>query len=196
MAASFACIILAAGRSTRFGGDKRQIKSDAGQTLLDLTLKSIPPTFQQRLLVLHPGDEALGATYEKTWHVIYAGMAIHGMGHSIAAAISQIGDCTAALIVLADMPLVLPETYISLQQAAKPDRIVIPFFAKQRGNPVMIGSQFFPQLSELKGDSGARQLMHQHPELVERLDVTDPGVLRDVDTVEELLLIPGFGEMR
>jgi molybdenum cofactor cytidylyltransferase len=196
MAGSFACIVLAAGKSTRFGRDKRQIRNDSGQTLLDLTLNSIPPIFRQRLLVLHPGDETLGARYENNWQVIYAGMAVHGMGHSIAAAISQVSDCTAALIALADMPLVLPETYSLLQQAAEPGRIVVPYFAQQRGNPVMIGSQLFPQLAELKGDSGARQLMQRHAELVDRLEVADPGILRDVDTQEELLLIPGFGSMQ
>ena len=196
MAASFACIVLAAGKSTRFGRDKRQIKNAKGKALLQLTLESIPPIFRQRILVLHPGDETLGANYEKNWQVIYAELAIHGMGCSIAAAITQVTDCAGALIALADMPLVMPETYSLLQQAAEPDRMVVPFFEQQRGNPVMIGRQFFQELAELKGDSGARQLMQQYPELVDRLDVTDPGVLRDIDTLAELQLIPGFGNMQ
>ncbi len=196
MTASFACIVLAAGRSTRFGRDKRQIKNNAGQTLLDLTLASIPAIFQQRILVLHPGDEALGAHYENNWQVIYAELAKYGMGYSIAAAIPQVKDCAAALIALADMPLVLRQTYSLLQQAAAPDRIVVPFFEEQRGNPVMIGSHFFAQLADLKGDSGARQLMQQHPECIDRLEVTDAGILRDVDTQDELVVIPGFHNVK
>jgi molybdenum cofactor cytidylyltransferase len=86
------------------------------------------------------------------------------------------------------------ETYVMLAKAARPDRIVTPYFSEQRGNPVVIGRQFFSRLAELKGDSGARQLMQQHPELVEKLDVGDPGILRDIDTPAALLQMPGFNK--
>jgi molybdenum cofactor cytidylyltransferase len=191
-----ACIVLAAGSSTRFGSDKRQSKNTDGRTLLEMTLSSIPAIFQQRILVLHPGDETLAASHpmlhEKNWQIIYAEFAAQGMGASIAAAITHVADCAATLIVLADMPLVLPETYAMLVNAAGPDRIVVPFFDGQRGNPVVIGRQFFSKLAELKGDSGARQLMQQYPALVERVDVRDAGILRDIDTPAALLEIPGF----
>ncbi|MES2626406.1 MAG: nucleotidyltransferase family protein [Pseudomonadota bacterium] len=189
---SFACIVLAAGKSARFGRDKRQIRNAEGKTLLEMTLSSIPAIFQQRILVLHPGDETLGKIYENDWQVIYAELATQGMGHSIASAITLVTDGIAALIALADMPLVLPETYRLLQQAAQIDHIVVPFFEQQRGNPVMIGRQFFSTLAKLEGDSGARQLMQQHPELMVRLNVSDPGILRDADTPEALVEIPGF----
>jgi molybdenum cofactor cytidylyltransferase len=189
-------VVLAAGKSQRFGDDKRQVKNNQGQTLLDLTLESIPSHFKQRVLVLHPGDEAIATEYESGWEIIHAEFAEYGMGHSIAAAVTHISDCTGILIALADMPLVLPATYTLLADAGKPDRIVVPFFEQRRGNPVMIGSDFFAQLADLKGDSGARQLMQQYPELVVRLDVNDPGILRDVDIPAELLLIPGFGKLQ
>jgi molybdenum cofactor cytidylyltransferase len=192
MALSLACIVLAAGNSTRFGHDKRQVRNNEGQTLLGLTLKSIPSYFKQRLLVLHKGDEAIAAEQDASWQIVYAEFAEHGMGYSIAAAVAHIADCSAVVIALADMPLVSPATFTALAKAARPDRIVVPFFEDQRGNPVVIGSDFFAKLAELKGDRGARQLMQQHPELVVRLDVDDPGVLRDIDTPEELLSIPGF----
>lgn len=191
-----ACIVLAAGTSTRFGRDKRHVKNAAGETLLGLTLNSIPPIFQQRILVLHDGDEALGAIHAESWQVIYAALAAGGMGHSIAAAIGLVSDCTGCLIALGDMPLVRPETYSMLQEAAKPDRIVVPFFEHKRGNPVMIGRDFFLQLAELKGDSGARQLMQRHPQCIERLDVQDEGILRDMDTPAELSQVSGFSQLK
>ncbi|MGA7779576.1 MAG: nucleotidyltransferase family protein, partial [Paraburkholderia sp.] len=41
-------------------------------------------------------------------------------------------------------------------------------------------------LRALDGDTGARALLTEHP--VARLDVDDPGILRDVDTPEDLQL--------
>lgn len=195
MKLSVACIVLAAGTSTRFGDDKRQVKNDDGQTLLDLTLKSIPVHFKQRILVLHSGDEAIAARHGASWQVVYADLADKGMGNSIAAAVTHITDCEAVLIALADMPLVSPATFKMLAEAAKSDRLVVPFFEDQRGNPVVIGRNFFEKLAELNGDRGARQLMQEHPEFVSRLDVNDPGILRDIDTPLDLLSIPGFGKV-
>ena len=194
MTTSLACIVLAAGSARRFGADKRQVQNDEGRTLLDLTLASIPTIFTQRILVLHPGDEAIAAVYEAHWQIVYAEFAHHGMGHSIAAAAKHAGDCTAVLIALADMPLVSPTTFMLLAEAARPDRIVVPFFDQQRGNPVVIGRDFLGELAELKGDTGARQLMQQHPEVVVRLQVSDAGVLRDIDTPAELQSVSGFGK--
>jgi molybdenum cofactor cytidylyltransferase len=193
MSTEFACIVLAAGKSRRFGHDKRLVKNNEGKTLLELALSSIPSGFKQRLLVLHPGDDAIAAACAAGWQVVYAELAEHGMGNSLAAALAHTADCSAVLVALADMPLVSPATIASLMEAARPDRIVVPFFEQQRGNPVMIGKDFLPELAELKGDSGARQLMRQHPELVVRVDVNDSGILRDIDTLAELQLIPGFG---
>jgi molybdenum cofactor cytidylyltransferase len=192
---SVACIVLAAGTSTRFGRDKREVRNAEGETLLGMTLRNIPPVFTQRILVLHRADEEIGARYEMDWQVIYAGRASEGMGQSIAEAISHVRNCTACLIALGDMPLVQADTYVLLRDAARPDRILVPFFEQKRGNPVMIGSDFFAQLRNLEGDSGARQLMLRHPQLVERLDVQDPGILKDMDTPEELSRIPGFGQL-
>lgn len=194
MANSIACIVLAAGKSTRFGADKRQAKNNRGQTLLGLTLENVPAGFQQRILVLHPGDEAMASAYAADWQVVYAEQAEQGMGNSLAAAIPHVVDCTAVLIALADMPLILPATFTLLAEAARPDRIVVPVFEQQRGNPVVIGQDFLPKLAGLEGDSGARQLMQRYPELVVRLEVNDPGVLRDIDTAAELQRIPGFGK--
>lgn len=193
MTNSLACIVLAAGNSSRFGSDKRLARNNQGKTLLALTLQSIPSDFRQRMLVLHPGDEAIASAHAADWQIVYAAFSQQGMGNSLAAAIPLIADCSAVLVALADMPLILPSTFASLIAAARPDRIVVPFFEHQRGNPVVIGSDFFSKLKELQGDSGARQLMQQHAGLMVRLEVDDPGVLRDVDTAAELQLIPGFG---
>ena len=184
------CIVLAAGSSRRFGTDKRQALLDDGRRLLDATLQSIPVLFAPQILVLRPDDSTLPAAATSGWRPVVAQEAARGMGHSLATGLSACTDCTAVLVVLGDMPAVRPATYTALAEALRPDRIVVPRFAGQRGNPVGIGREFFADLLQADGDRGARRLLQVHADAIQWLDVDDPGVLQDIDVPADL---PGQG---
>ncbi|MEJ6671439.1 MAG: NTP transferase domain-containing protein, partial [Pseudomonadales bacterium] len=51
--------MLAGGQGRRFGRDKRVAEMPSGQTLLEATLGKIIPAFEETLVVLRPGDDAL-----------------------------------------------------------------------------------------------------------------------------------------
>jgi len=180
------CIVLAAGSSRRFGSDKRQARLKDGRTLLETTLTGIPPIFEQRLLVLHTGDERLAAQHAPDWEAVVAADAAQGMGHSLAAGLAACRAGIGALVVLADMPAVRPDTYLGLAQALRHDRIVLPRYMGQRGNPVGVGRDFFSELACAEGDQGARRLIQARPEAVLWIDSDDAGVLRDIDEPESL----------
>jgi len=180
------CIVLAAGHSRRFGADKRQARLPGGRTLLDHTLSSIPSSFLDRILVLHPGDEALAQDYSEHWQIVIADKAELGMGHSLAATIALASDWDGAVIALADMPWISPGTYLMVKETVRPENLVLPYFGEQRGNPVGIGRNFFPILANLEGDRGARGLFQRHPESVVRLMLGDAGIVKDIDTPDAL----------
>ena len=180
------CIVLAAGSSSRFGSDKRAARLGDGRSLLDATLDSIPPLFEQRILVLHPGDEALAAAHAADWHTLIAPMAAQGMGHSLATGLAAAAGTNGVLVVLADMPAVRASTYAGLVNLLRHDRLVLPRYKGQRGNPVGIGKDFFAELAVPEGDHGARRLLQAHAEAIHWLDCDDAGVLKDVDRPEDL----------
>jgi len=190
------CIVLAAGYSRRYGSDKRLAPVTGNQTLLDLTLASVPSLFDSYLLVLHPGDEALAGAHAVRWQAIAARDAQLGIAHSLGAALPFAQHWAAAVIILADMPLVQAATYAAICRTLASDRIVVPCYRGQRGNPVGIGADFFGELAALSGDQGARQLLGRHADRVMRLELDDPGILRDVDTPQELGLLNGVTEQR
>jgi molybdenum cofactor cytidylyltransferase len=180
------CIVLAAGAGSRFGSDKR-VAHYGASTLLEYTLRSIPPVFAKQVLVLRPGDEVLARRFAPEWEVVYAADAARGMGHSLAAAIQRASDWTGAVIALADMPSIQPATYAAVKDAtAAADSLVVPHYRGERGNPVGIGRAYFAELARLEGDQGARALLQQHAAAVIKLEVDDPGILRDIDTPEAL----------
>lgn len=180
------CVVLAAGSSSRFGSDKRQALLPNGRTLLEATLASIPPLFAQRILVLHPGDEELAAAHAGSWETVIAASAALGMGHSLAAGLARCSSATGALVVLADMPAVLPSTYTELARQLCKDRIVLPRHGGKRGNPVGIGRNFFADLMSPQGDQGARHLLQAHPAAILWVDCEDPGILRDIDKPSDI----------
>lgn len=175
------CIVLAAGAGTRFGSDKRLAPFGA-DTLLAHTLGSLAPVFARRILVLRAGDSALARRFAPDWQIVVAADAGKGMGHSLAAAIAHASGWSGAVIALADMPYVLPATCAAIAARISPGKLVVPFHRGARGNPVGIGSSFFNDLAQLQGDQGARVLLQRHAAAVVKLEVEDPGILRDVDT--------------
>lgn len=182
-------IMLAAGRSRRFGADKRLHKiADADSSLLQQSLAKPLALNLPTLLVLRPDDadfltDLIGsAIQDSNLSIIYAPEADLGMGHSLAHAFKGVGHYDAALVMLADMPWVEPSTIESILSRASPGKIVIPTFDGRRGHPVLFGNKWFKPLSNLKGDSGAKDLLRVNQTAIVELVVPDEGVLRDVDT--------------
>ena len=103
---------------------------------------------------------------------------VHGLRHSLPAA-------QAWIIALADMPYVEPATIAALRDALeKGAPIAAPVHAARRGNPVAFGVAHLAELLALEGDHGARALLTTH--FVTDIDVHDPGIFRDIDTVADL----------
>jgi molybdenum cofactor cytidylyltransferase len=52
------------------------------------------------------------------------------------------------------------------------------------GHPVLFGRRFFETLGRLSGDEGARQIVAEHPELVETVATPGEAARLDLDTPE------------
>lgn len=186
--AGIGCIVLAAGAGTRFGSDKR-IADFGGAPLIARTLANLAPVFARRVLVLRADeatDESLAQRFGKEWQIVRAADASRGMGHSLAAAMACTDEWDGAIVALGDMPFVLPETCAAIATRLTPDTLVIPFHGGRRGNPVGIGNRYFGELANLTGDRGARALFERHAQALIKMEVEDPGILRDIDTPDAL----------
>jgi molybdenum cofactor cytidylyltransferase len=108
------------------------------------------------------------------------------MAASLVHALQATQDADGWLIALADMPFVAPDTMETLAHAIGHGAdIAAPVYRGQRGNPVAFSREHLPRLLRLEGDRGARGLLQEFP--VREVRVDDPGILRDIDTPEDLL---------
>lgn len=161
----------------------------------------------QRIAVLGLDKPLLGAALEAAGcELVLTEATRMGLGHSIAAGIQHLKhrvDMIGVLIMLGDMPQLDPGTVKILMDAFLADRphdrspdqrVVAPYYRGQRGHPVVFGSAYLPALAQLRGDRGASALLHDLP--VQRVDVDDPGVIRDIDTQDDLTLAGGAIDRR
>ena len=112
-----------------------------------------------------------------------------GMGSSLAVGLSAVpADSTAAVIALADQPLVGPDSVRRLIAAhdAGASVAVACYDGKPR-NPVLIAREHFAEVAALAaGDVGARPFLRAHQDLVTAVECGDTGRPDDIDTPADL----------
>ncbi|MGB0197813.1 MAG: nucleotidyltransferase family protein, partial [Candidatus Puniceispirillaceae bacterium] len=101
------------------------------------------------------------------------------------------GAVTDVLIALGDMPLISAEMVQNLVAAhlACDDhqrRITLPSYDGKRGNPVIWGDAFFPELKQLQGDAGGRQVLQDHLAAHNPVEISSSAMFRDIDTPADL----------
>jgi molybdenum cofactor cytidylyltransferase len=181
-------VVLAAGRGTRFaGGDGHKLAQPlAGDSVLGRTLHNVLASRLPFVVVTTPALAALArAAVPADELVLLDDGAPFGMGHSIAAGVAARPHADGWLVQPGDMPLVQPQTLLAVAQGlAEHHAVAYAQHRGRRGHPVAFGSELFSELIMLGGDEGARRLIARYP--AHAVDVDDPGVLVDVDTVEDL----------
>jgi len=92
------------------------------------------------------------------------------------------------MFLLADQPLVDAETINCLLDkfwSADKD-IGVPTYRGKRGTPSIFRKNFYPQIMKITGDTGARQIIREHPDRVLEIEIKDPRLFLDIDTAEDL----------
>lgn len=194
--ASAAAVILAAGQSSRMGRPK-QLVHVAGRPLLEHTIANVRASgIGQIVLVLGAGAaEIRNVVKLEGVKVVENPEYEQGMGSSLSAGLKALNkDASAALIVLADQPLIRPATLDRLiaYHAARHPQIVIPTYKGFRGNPVLLDRSVFPEVMGLSGDVGCRAIFGDHTQGIHKLAVDDVGVLLDADTSDDLAELENY----
>ena len=184
-----AALMLAAGYSRRFGGDKRRATMADGRSLLAISLALPCAMFEEVWLVLRPDEAPAALDLPAGVHIVQNPATTQGMGHSLAAGAEQLlakSDAQAVAIFLADMPLIHRESLETLSAHSSTNSIVLPSYQGKRGHPVLFGRDFWAQLAALGGDAGAKTVLQHNTEALHIVELNDPGVLQDIDTPADL----------
>jgi molybdenum cofactor cytidylyltransferase len=179
-------LLLAAGRSTRFGGDKL-LAPLRGRPVLFWSAAAIATEVDALYVVVPPLPDS--AARVGALAGIPAVLVEHvgrdaGMASSIRAGMAALpADVEAVVIALADQPLVSPRVVRSLCERWRDERAgaIVPLYRDGHGHPVLFDRAHFAALGELRGDRGARALLERLGD--ERALVpVDAAMPVDVDT--------------
>lgn len=183
-------LLLAAGQGRRFGSDKLLHPLDDGTPLAVASARKLKEACPRAIAVLRPEQTTLAALLlAEGLEVVICPEASAGMGHSLAAGVAASLEAAGWLVALADMPFVLVATLRSVADALHAGAaLAAPFHNSQRGHPVAFAARWRDQLLALTGDEGARAVVGNNRGLLSRIDTADAGVLRDVDTPQDLAL--------
>ncbi len=192
-----AAVVLAAGRSSRYGADKLLQPLTLEGLTLPLAAHSLRPwlhVFPAVTVVVRPQSaalrQALGVHFPTPalrW--VECAQAGLGMGHSLAAGVAAEADAAGWLIGLADMPL-LPVTAIAgvCAALAAGAPLAAAYTGGRRGHPVGFAIGYRDELLALAGDAGARGLLQRDALHLTRIQVDDAGILADIDSPADLNL--------
>lgn len=179
-------LILAAGRSRRFGGPKL-LQPLAGEPVIRRTVRLVAAAGLEPVVVTGPAPERLAI--EEALSGLDVGFVENagrdeGMASSIRAGVASLPAGTRAVVVLpADQPTTSPALIRELcrvhEETGAP--AVAPVFRGVQGPPVLFARRLFPELSELRGERGARAVLEAHAGEAVFLQLDEP-IPPDLDT--------------
>ncbi|HQQ74579.1 MAG TPA: nucleotidyltransferase family protein [Pseudomonadales bacterium] len=190
-------ILLAAGNSLRFGGDKRLHAID-GRSMLQHVIATMVDAVSSVTVVMKQSDrnnlpKLLGNFFtDSRIRTLLLDYPEAGIGSNLAVAVKSVSrKSDGVLVMLADMPYVQSKTVHAVVDAFSSDRIIVPVCVdsdgrQRNGHPVMFARCFFQEIGLLQGDSGARSVLQRNPESIIYLSVSDDGIFRDIDLLQDI----------
>lgn len=185
---TFEGIVLAAGQSTRLGRPKALL-AVGRETFLSQAVRVLGEGGAARIIVV-VGDapEVRSAAESADVTVVVNPDPTSEQLVSLLIGLDAVSEDVDAVAVLpVDCPLVATESVRALAEAAartaKP--IVLPMYNGVGGHPVMLRRPFFDVVRRSAAADGLRGLIVDHGHDVEIINVSDPGILVDIDTARE-----------
>ena len=182
-------ILLAAGSGSRFGGDKLLAQLPDGVPVGVAAWRSLKTAMENGIAVVRSGDSKLRELLRSEGaRVIECDDAQAGMSRSLVTGLEATVDSDGWIIALGDMPYIKAGTIRAIANAiGRGALIAMPTHRGKCGHPVGLSRRLLPELLSVQGDEGARTVIRRHAEACELVACEDdPGVLRDIDTRDDL----------
>lgn len=189
---SVTAIVLAAGFSKRFSGDKLSYKFKNNKTILETTLTNITKIdFREKILV---GKNSFHSDLARKFEFKFIENKNPELGQSNSVVLGT-SEATLAgyLFIPGDMPFLTKKSILKIIfEFQKWNEIIVPFINGNKSSPVLFPESYFKDLISLKGDSGGREILKREKFIkcnfknsTEFFDIDTQNDLKILETLEE-----------
>ena len=180
------CVVLAAGKASRFGSNKL-LSALEGRSLILRTLETVPTEVFDAVTVVTRFPEVLRLAEEFHFAAVLNDRPELGLSRSVQLGLTGLRDCGGVCFLVSDQPLLRRESVARLSELwrSRPERIAALGHGGVRGNPCIFPARLFSELMALTGDTGGAAVIRRHEADLTLLEVPEQE-LADVDTPEAL----------
>lgn len=179
------CVVMAAGRSVRFGSNKL-LHPLAGRPVLAHVLDSLPRRRLSRITAVASAPEVARLCHRAGIPcLLYEG---GPQSETIRLGIGAMAGTDGCMFVMGDQPLCSTGSMERLADAftAHPDAVIRLAFRGRPCSPVIFPSRYYPQLAALSGERGGMAAVAGLSPRLCLVEAEEEAELWDSDTPEEL----------
>ncbi len=185
----FACILLSAGLSQRFGSPKALAPINRNNAIQHLQQTLLASNCDEIVVVLGAQRTTIEPYVLKHKQISLVYNKDHNLGQtsSVQTALKSLSkDVTAVLLLPVDYPFMTSKTINQLIDFFKKQKpsIAIPTYQSRRGHPPIIDRSVFKSILDLPTGIGINSVFAQYPPAT--LEVEDSGIIKTFNTPEEL----------
>ena len=196
-----AAVVLAGGASKRMGETNKLLAKIDGGSLVRRVTEAVVASRAAEVIVVtgHEAHHVHNALSGLDIRFVHNPHYPDGHSTSLHAGIGAVAEkYSGAVVLLGDMPRVTVNVVDALIERfhEKHDSVICqPNFGGRPGNPVLWPREFFPDILEISGDTGARHLLKRFADRVSGVEVAESGILLDIDTPGDLEALKSAGEV-
>jgi molybdenum cofactor cytidylyltransferase len=181
-------ILLAAGRSIRFGGDKLMQRLPNGMPIIEASVRALGVSVDRTVAVVRQDRTPLTTCLAALGiDVAVCPQAEEGMGMSLACGVAASRGAAGWVVYLADMPFIQATTVAAVADCLRRGApFAVPVHDGRRGHPVGFAARFRDKLLACSGDTGARGVLAANAASIEDVPVADNGIFHDIDRPSDL----------
>tara|TARA_Y100000590_G_scaffold191686_2_gene218035 strand:- start:2159 stop:2731 length:573 start_codon:yes stop_codon:yes gene_type:complete len=182
-------ILLAAGQSKRMNGQNKLTKEINGIPLIKYSINNILESdINELIIVVGHQNEIIKKNINNNPKIKIAFNQNYtdGMASSIKIGLNYLSKETETFFIcLADMPFVDKNIYSQLIESRNNNKIIVPTYKNQQGNPVLFSISMKKKIMTIQGDIGAKKILEKNKRDIFNLKTKNRSVIQNFNTIDD-----------